>query len=68
MISFIKRLFTSQEEQSPIKSITYSERDENGNVDVYINDIKSNVKLHVWDENDVKKLQEIAKRIHNESN
>ena len=48
-----------------IHSITCGERDENGFADTYVNGKKTNVRLLLWDKDDVEKLKKIGEEIHN---
>lgn len=67
-MNWIKRLFKKQlYNYNHIKSITVGERDENGFCDTYVNGEKSNVRLMVWEKEEVEKLQKISDKIHNKN-
>ena len=67
MINWIKNLFRSRNKQltkpTVIHSITCGERDENGFAVTYVNGEKTNVRLLLWDREDVERLQKIGEQI-----
>jgi hypothetical protein len=68
MINWIKNLFKSREKQLTkpvvIHSITCGERDEKGFCDTYVNGEKTNVKMLVFTEEQVKRLHKIQDDIN----
>lgn len=66
-----KWLFGTREQQCNIRddihSITCGERDKDGFADAYVNGKKTNLRLLIWDREDVEKLQKIGKQIHKEN-
>jgi hypothetical protein len=68
MINWIKNLFRSREKQLTkpvvIHSITCGERDEKGFCDTYVNGEKTNVRMLVFTEEQVKRLHKIQDDIN----
>jgi hypothetical protein len=68
MINWIKNLFRSREKQLTkpvgIYSITCGERDEKGFCDTYVNGEKTNVRMLVFTEEQVKRLHKIQDDIN----
>ena len=62
-----KWLFGTQERKDVIHSVTCGERDENGFAYTYVNGKKTNVRLLLWDKEDVERLQKIGDKIHNKN-
>jgi hypothetical protein len=70
-MNWIKQLFRKKaEKQSAISGVVDSficgEQDEKGFACLYVNGEETNTKLLIWDKEEVERLQEIGKKIHNE--
>lgn len=66
-----KWLFGAQKQQcnihDVIHSITCGEPDKDGFADAYVNGEKTNVRLLLWDREDIERLQKIGEQIHKEN-
>ena len=73
-MNILKRLFTKKNKSSNdlshsvMQNITCGMRDKNGFADTYVNGNKTNVRLLLFDKEEVEKLQKIGAEIHNKSN
>ena len=67
-----KWLFGTRKQQCNIHDVIHSiscgERDEKGFADTYVNGEKTNVRLLLWDKEEVERLQKIGEQIHKENN
>lgn len=60
MVNWIKNLFKSSEKQlTKPNIITCGERDEKGICDSYVNGIKTNVRMLVFTEEEIKRIHKI---------
>lgn len=63
MIKLFKKFFGKKDtDVSYIKSITCGERDEKGFCDTYVNGVKTNVRMLIFTEEEINRLQNCLKK------
>jgi hypothetical protein len=71
MIKFIRSLFKSKNKQcnihNVIHSVTCGEPNKKGFADTYVNGEKTNIRMLLWDKEEVERLQKIGEKIHREN-
>jgi len=63
-MNWIKKIFSKNRNKSFTQDVRCKTNDDNNFADVYINDKKTNVKLLMFNKEDVKRLQNIAEKIY----